>query len=75
MVLQELENEKLDSLLIISITKKLSAFMQESDIDLTLQLIPTHCNIPVNERADTLAKNGAEREQEHIPVSLKKLNR
>ena len=69
-VLQALENEKLDTSLIISITKTLSAFMQEFDIDVTLQWIPSHCDIPGNERADTLAKKGAESEQANIPVSL-----
>ena len=69
-VLQALENEKLDTSLLISIAKTLSAFMQQFEIELTLQWIPSHCEIPGNERADTLAKKGAESEQTNTPVSL-----
>ena len=69
-VLQALENEKQNTPLLISITKTLSSFIQEFEIEVTLQWIPSHCEIPGNERADTLAKKGAESEQANIPVSL-----
>lgn len=69
-VLQALENEKQNTPLLTSLTKTISAFIQEFEIDVTLQWIPSHCEIPGNERADTLAKKGAESEQADIPVSL-----
>ena len=70
LLLQALENEKLDTSLLISIAKTLSAFMQQLEIEVTLQWILSHCEIPGNERADTLAKKGAESEQTNTPVSL-----
>lgn len=39
-----------------------------------LQWIPSHCGIEGNEKADELAKHGAEKEQEDNAVSLTELN-
>ena len=36
-----------------------------------LQWIPAHCGIKVNEHADRLAKQGANMEQEKLPITLK----
>ena len=58
-VLQALENEKQDSTLLTNITKTISTFMNIFEVEVTLQWIPSHCEIPGNERADTLAKKGA----------------
>ena len=69
-VLQALENEKQDSTLLTNITKTISTFMNIFEVEVTLQWIPSHCEIPGNERADTLAKKGAQSEQPNIPVSL-----
>ena len=44
--------------------------MQLFEIELTLQWITSHCEIPGNEWAGTLAKKGAESEQTNTSVSL-----
>ena len=36
-----------------------------------IQWIPTHCGVKDNEHADRLAKQGANMEQEKIPITLK----
>ena len=69
-VLQALENEKQDSTLLTNITKTIGTFMDIFEVEVTLQWIPSHCEIPGNERADALAKKGAQSEQPNIPVSL-----
>ena len=47
----------------------ISSFLEDHRITLVLQWIPSHCNIPGNERADFLAKKGASKEQPIKPVS------
>ena len=69
-VLQALENEKQDSTLLTNITKTIITFMNVFEVEVTLQWIPSHCEIPRYERADTLAKKGAQTEHPNIPVSL-----
>ena len=49
-------------------TKIINAF--DIHVFLTLQWIQSHCNIPGNERAITLAKKGADSEQENIQFCL-----
>ena len=46
-----------------------SSFLEDFGITLVLQWIPSHCDIPGNERADILAKKGAAKEQPDKPVS------
>ena len=38
---------------------------------MVLQWIPAHCGINSNEHADRLAKQGANMEQEKLPITLK----
>ena len=45
------------------------------DIQLLLQWIPGHCDLPGNERADTLAKEGANQEQPENPASYNNIKR
>ena len=47
----------------------LDNFIKISNKNIVLQWIPSHCDIRGNERADTLAKNGASQEQPERPVS------
>ena len=55
-VLQALESGKLDNTSIKNLTKSIDSFITDHDMELTLQWIPGHANIPGNERADKLAK-------------------
>lgn len=48
---------------------QISSFLEDFGIVLVLQWIPSHCDIPGNERADTLAKKGASQVQPENPVS------
>ena len=61
---QEFKNKAIRDLAI-----HLSSFLEDHRITLVLQWIPSHCNIPGNERADILAKRGASKEQPIKPVS------
>ena len=70
-VLQALDNNKQDNASIRSLTLEIDNFIKDFDQEITLQWIPSHCNIPGNERADTLAKKGASLEQPNRPVSQK----
>ena len=45
------------------------------DIQLLLQWIPGHCDLPGNERADKLAKEGANQEQPENPASYNNIRR
>ena len=67
-VLQALDSDSVTSSTIESLYLTISAFLSTYPINLTLQWIPGHVNIPGNERADTLAKRGASMEQPTKPV-------
>ena len=43
--------------------RKKDGFITDHSVELALQWIPRHANIPGNERGDTLAKKGASRPQ------------
>ena len=69
-VLQALDSGKLDNTSIKNLTKSIDSFLTDHDVELTLQWIPGHANIPGNERADKLAKQGASLPQTDVPTSL-----
>ena len=62
-VLQALENDKLPHL-----TRALQQVRRTRRV--VLQWIPAHCGIPGNERADELAKEGAQEDQPDNSVSF-----
>ena len=68
-MLQTLDNERLDHLAVRSLNKSINNFIDTFAVRVTLQWIPGHINIPGNERADTLAKQGTRCTQPNIPVS------
>ena len=68
-VLQALDSGKLDNTSIKNLTKSIDSFLTDHDVELTLQWIPGHANIPGNERADKLAKQGASLPQTDVPTS------
>ena len=69
-VLQSLESGKIDNTSVKSLTKTIDTFITDHSVDITLQWIPGHANIPGNERADKLAKKGASCPQTDVPTSL-----
>ena len=69
-VLQSLENDKQTTNSIRNLRLSISNFIDDFSIKITLQWIPSHCDIPGNESADLLAKKGASQEQPNLPVSL-----
>ena len=69
-VLQALENNKQTTNSIRNLRLAISNFIDDFSIKITLQWIPSHCDIPGNESADMLAKKGASQEQPNLPVSL-----
>ena len=50
------------------------ALLHLNTLRTVIQWIPSHCGVEGNEKADSLAKTGAEQEQENNPVSLKEMN-
>ena len=68
-VLQALDNENYNLPVIRDLARTFDNFIKNSDKELNLQWIPSHCNINGNERADSLAKKGAMKEQPQMPVS------
>ena len=48
---------------------KLSKLIESSRV--VLQWIPAHCGISGNEKADELAKRGANMQQENLPITIK----
>ena len=58
-VLQKLEEQNYTTNAIRNLAIEISSFIETFQIDLYLQWIPSHCGIPGNEIADTLAKKGA----------------
>ena len=68
-VLQALESDKQNTTTTRSLLCALDKFLNTFNVQLTLQWIPSHCNIPGNERADVLANKGSACEQPNFPVS------
>ena len=69
-VLQAIENQSVRDEAIKSLSKKISNTLQEKFCRcLILQWIPSHCEIPGNDKADNLAKIGAKQQQPNTPVS------
>ena len=64
------ESGKIDNTSVKTLSKTIDGFITDHSVELTLQWIPGHANIPGNERADTLAKKGASRPQTDVPTSL-----
>ena len=69
--LETLSSNILTSSSICSLATEINDFMTENGIQLYLQWIPSHIDIPGNEKADLLAKKGANLPQPTIPSSLK----
>ena len=68
-VLEALDNKSYGTKAIRDLAIQISSFLEDFGIVLVLQWIPSHCDIPGNERADTLAKKGASQIQPEKPVS------
>ena len=68
-VLEALDNQDYKTNAIRELAIQISSFLEDFGTVLVLQWIPSHCNIPGNERADTLAKKGALQIQPEKPVS------
>ena len=66
--LESLKSQNFENSSIRDLYIKINSFLEEYNITLVIQWIPSHCNIPGNERADTLAKKGAAKEQSSKPV-------
>jgi ribonuclease HI len=69
-VLQALENSNRENPACQSLALTINTFITTFAVKLTLQWIPGHINIQGNERADTLAKAGANSQQHNRPVTL-----
>ena len=67
--LEAIANESVKDNTIKSLLLTISSFIESTKTKITLQWIPSHCNIAGNERADTLAKQGAAKEQPLTAVS------
>ena len=50
------------------------ALLHLNTLRTVIQQIPSHSGVEGNQKADSLAKAGAEQEQENNPVSLKEMN-
>ena len=69
-VLQALENKNNCHPIIEKLNNSISDMITTFSVEITLQWIPSHCEIPGNEAADILAKKGAQLEQPNTAVSL-----
>ena len=69
-VLQALDSDQQNTNSIRDLRLAISNFIDDFSVNVTLQWIPSHCDIPGNESADRLAKEGASQEQPNLPVSL-----
>jgi len=68
--LEALDKQEFKFKAIRDLALTVSSFLEDfGTTHLVLQWIPSHCDIPGNERADVLAKRGAAKEQPHKPVS------
>ena len=68
-VLQALENQKISNHTIEKLKIAIHDIITTFSVKITLQWIPSHCDLPGNEAADRLAKRGANKEQPNIPIS------
>ena len=68
-VLQALENQKISNNTIEKLKIDIHGIISTFSVKITLQWIPSHCDLPGNEAADRLAKRGANKEQPNIPIS------
>ena len=55
-----------------NLRRKLHSILEHRSV--ILQWIPAHCGIKCNEHADRLAKQGANMEQEKLPITLEQKN-
>ena len=69
-VLQALENYNIKDRKINNLSLLISQVTTSNDIDITLQWVPGHTNLPGNDRADILAKSGANSIQTETQASL-----
>ena len=68
--LQAIQNWDSSSTSVTEIIKKIHSIKTQHKIEVYLQWIPGHSEIPGNEKADTLAKAGSSSEQPDVPVSM-----
>ena len=73
--LKALENSDTSTQSIDNLALVIDQLLTSYDIKLTLQWIPGHCDLQGNEIADSLAKEGARKEQPDNPCSFSTLRR
>ena len=73
--LKALDSSEFTHLGIESLALSINSLLTSYDIQLTLQWIPGHCDLPGNEKADKLAKEGAKQEQPNNPASYNNIRR
>ena len=71
--LQALEEQQNQSSEIQSLASVINNLMSSFDINVILQWIPGHTNIPGNDKADHLAKQGSSKPQIDKPVSIQSI--
>ena len=69
-VLQSLEGENVSDVRLKEISNQIDKIITSHKVDVTLQWIPGHVGLPGNERADKLAKLGAQCSQTNSSVSM-----
>ena len=69
-VLQAVENENNKSLTIRKVTTTVGEIISAHGVEITFQWIPSHVDVPGNERADVLAKRGAQCPQDDTLASM-----
>ena len=73
--LKALDSSEFTHLGIESLALSINSLLTSYDIQLMLQWIPGHCDLPGNEKADKLAKEGAKQEQPNNPASYNNIRR
>ena len=69
-VIQAIENNNILNV-IQRITNFINELIEQFSLQIVMQWIPSHCNLPGNEVADLFAKIGASQDQPYIPVNQK----